>query len=51
MRFHEIQFQSDAESFIPTENIFKPLVSKYAKIDPKDGASCPNFQERFLVGQ
>jgi hypothetical protein len=31
------------KSFIPRKNIFKVVVSKYAKIDPKDGAFCPNF--------
>ena len=25
------------------------VVSKYAKIDPKDGACCPNFQWRFWL--
>ena len=25
----------------------KAIVTKYAKIDPEDGASCPNFQWRF----
>ena len=32
------------KSFIPKINIFLDVVSKYAKIDPKDGACCPNFQ-------
>ena len=26
---------------------FLAVVSKYAKVDPKDGACCPNFQWRF----
>ena len=54
-RFHEILFQTDAEvkvpafdlekqkSFIPKKNMFYAIVSKYAKIVPKDGACCPNF--------
>ena len=32
------------KSFIPKKNISKAGVSKYAKVDPKDGACCPNFQ-------
>ena len=35
------------KSVIPKKNIFKAIVSKYAKIDFKDGACCPNFQEGF----
>ena len=35
------------KSFIPKNNIFQAVVSKYAKIDSKDGAYCPNFQWRF----
>ena len=31
------------KSFIPEKNIFQAVVSKYAKIDPKDGACCPDF--------
>ena len=30
--------------FILKKNTFQAVVSKYAKIDPKDGACCPNFQ-------
>ena len=37
------------KSFIPENNIFLALVSKHAKIIPKDGASCSNFQWRFWV--
>ena len=32
------------KSVIPKKNIFYAVVSKYAKRDPKDGASRPNFQ-------
>ena len=32
------------KSFIPKKNNFLAVGSKYAKIDPKDGACCPNFQ-------
>jgi hypothetical protein len=32
------------KSFISKKNIFYAVVFKYAKIDPKDGACCPNFQ-------
>ena len=35
------------KSCIPKKNIFQAEVSKYAKIDPKDGACSPNFQWRF----
>ena len=35
------------KSFIPKKNIISAVVSKYAKIDPKDDACCPNFQWRF----
>ena len=47
VRFYEIQFYTYAESFIPKKYIFQAVVSKYAKIDPKDGTCCPNFQRRF----
>ena len=33
------------------KNIFYAVVSKHAKIDPKDGAGCPNFQWRFCADQ
>ena len=32
------------KSFIPKKNTFYAVVAKYAKIDPTDGACCPNFQ-------
>jgi hypothetical protein len=32
------------KSFIPKKNIFLAVVSKHAKIIPKDGPSRPNFQ-------
>ena len=32
------------KSFIPEKIMIQAVVSKYAKIDPKDGASSPNFQ-------
>jgi hypothetical protein len=32
------------KKIIPKKNIFLAVVSKYAKRDPKDGISCPNFQ-------
>ena len=32
------------KSFIPKKNISYSIVSNYAKIVPKDGACCPNFQ-------
>ena len=35
------------KSFIPKINIVLAVVSKHAKIIPKDGASRPNFQWRF----
>ena len=39
------------KSFIPKENIFLAVVSKYAKRDPKDGVFCPNFQRRFCYSR
>ena len=33
------------------KNIILAVVSKYAKMDPLDGASRPNFQWRFWTGQ
>ena len=61
VRFHEILFQRNAESFSFILKNKKVLflkryflsrkVSKYAKIDPKDGAYCPNFQWRFWLQQ
>ena len=46
MRFHEIEFQIDAESFgflciLKNKEFLKPknnFLSRTAKIDPKDGA-------------
>jgi hypothetical protein len=32
------------KTFIPKKKIFLAVVSKHAKIIPKDGASRPNFQ-------
>ena len=31
------------KSFNSNKYIFLAVVSKYAKIDPKDGTCCPNF--------
>ena len=39
-------YLENQKSFIPKKIFFRP-VSKHAKIIPKDGASCPNFQWRF----
>ena len=63
VKLHKIVFQTDAENLswkfalsilknnkvlcIPKKNMFCAVVSKYAKIVPKDGACCPNFQWRF----
>ena len=44
--YHEKQ-----KSFIPKKNIFLAVVSKHAKIIPKDVASCPIFQWRFWLNQ
>ena len=62
VRSHEILFQTDTESLSflswktkkvlsPQKNFFLAVVSKHAKIIPKDGANCPNFQWRFWVEQ
>ena len=58
MRFHEIHFQTDSESFnflsrkkkvlFLKKIFFWPyLFSKHTKIIPKDGASRLNFPEGF----
>ena len=52
VRFQEIEFQTDAESFSflswKTKKVL--FLKKYsAKIDPKDGVSRPSFQWRFWV--
>ena len=54
VRFHEILFQTDAESFSflswKTKKFYslkKSFLSRTAKVDPKDGVSSPNFQWRF----
>ena len=49
MRFHEIYFQTNADSvgFLSSKKSFLAVVSEHAKIIPKDGASCPNFQQSF----
>ena len=54
VRCHKIQFQTDSESFSflswKTKKFFswkKYCLSLTTKIDPKDGAWCPNFQWRF----
>ena len=52
VRFHEILYQTDTESFsFLSWKTKKAIVSKYAKIDPKDGASSPNFQWRFCFAR
>ena len=51
VRFHKIQFQTDAESFsLKNKKVLflkKYLLSRTAKKDPKDAISRPNFQWRF----
>ena len=54
VRFHEIQFQTDTESFSilswKTKKVLflkKYFLSSTAKLDPKDGVSRSNFQWRF----
>ena len=37
-------YREKQKRFIPKKNIFYAVVSKYAKVDPKVGACCPNFQ-------
>ena len=37
------------KSFIPKKNVFLAVVSKHAKIIPKDGASRPNLREGFAL--
>ena len=48
MRFHEIQYITDAEIYLEKQKSFtlkkKYLLSRTAKIDPKDDVSHPNFQ-------
>ena len=47
VRFHEIWFQTEPESFSFLSWKTKKNLSRTAKIDPKDGVSRLNFPECF----
>ena len=47
----QLSILKNKTSFIPKKDIFQVVFSNYAKIVPKDGACCPNFQWRFWPEQ